>query len=113
MRQTVPILILLILSLAVSVVSPAVTYADTTPKIKHLIFIVQENHSFDNYFGTYPGANGLPLGIQIPLNISDLRLGYVSPFHLNVKHQSQLSAMSCLQESASFAVESDNAHRFR
>jgi phospholipase C len=30
--------------------------------IEHFIFIVQENHSFDNYFGTYPGANGIPPG---------------------------------------------------
>jgi phospholipase C len=29
-------------------------------KIKHLIFILQENRSFDNYFGTYPGADGFP-----------------------------------------------------
>ncbi len=29
--------------------------------IKHLIFIVQENRSFDHYFGTYPGANGIPM----------------------------------------------------
>jgi phospholipase C len=29
-------------------------------KLKHLIFIVQENRSFDNYFGTYPGADGIP-----------------------------------------------------
>ena len=29
-------------------------------KIDHLIFIVQENRSFDHYFGTYPGANGIP-----------------------------------------------------
>jgi phospholipase C len=29
--------------------------------IKHLIFIVQENRSFDQYFGTYPGANGIPM----------------------------------------------------
>jgi phospholipase C len=28
--------------------------------IKNFIFIIQENHSFDNYFGTYPGANGIP-----------------------------------------------------
>jgi phospholipase C len=26
--------------------------------IDHLIVIMQENHSFDNYFGTYPTANG-------------------------------------------------------
>src|SRR5689334_11554440 len=30
-------------------------------KIKHIIIIMQENRSFDNYFGTYPGADGLPL----------------------------------------------------
>jgi phospholipase C len=30
--------------------------------ISHFIFIIQENHSFDNYFGTYPGANGIPAG---------------------------------------------------
>jgi hypothetical protein len=34
--------------------------------IEHLIFIVQENHSFDNYFGTYPGANGIPAGTALP-----------------------------------------------
>lgn len=28
--------------------------------IDHIIFVVQENHSFDNYFGTYPGADGFP-----------------------------------------------------
>jgi phospholipase C len=28
--------------------------------IDHLIFIVQENRSFDHYFGTFPGANGIP-----------------------------------------------------
>jgi len=31
--------------------------AEVTP-IKHLIVVMQENHSFDNYFGTYPTANG-------------------------------------------------------
>jgi phospholipase C len=29
-------------------------------KLDHLIFIVQENRSFDHYFGTFPGADGLP-----------------------------------------------------
>jgi len=28
--------------------------------LKHLIFIVQENRSFDHYFGTFPGADGRP-----------------------------------------------------
>ena len=30
-------------------------------KIKHIIVIEQENRSFDSYFGTYPGANGIPM----------------------------------------------------
>ncbi len=53
-------------------------------KIEHIIFIVQENHSFDNYFGTYPGANGFPLGISIPMDPTQLNLGSVRPYHLNV-----------------------------
>jgi phospholipase C len=28
--------------------------------LDHLVFIVQENRSFDHYFGTFPGANGIP-----------------------------------------------------
>ena len=30
-------------------------------KIKHVIMIVQENRSFDSYFGTFPGADGIPM----------------------------------------------------
>jgi phospholipase C len=29
-------------------------------KIKHVVIIMQENRSFDSYFGTYPGADGVP-----------------------------------------------------
>ena len=29
-------------------------------RIKHIVIIMQENRSFDSYFGTYPGADGLP-----------------------------------------------------
>ena len=31
-------------------------------KIRHVVVIMQENRSFDSYFGTYPGADGLPRG---------------------------------------------------
>jgi len=30
-------------------------------KIKHVIMIMQENRSFDSYFGTFPGAAGIPM----------------------------------------------------
>jgi phospholipase C len=29
-------------------------------KIRHVVVIMQENRSFDHYFGTYPGADGIP-----------------------------------------------------
>src|SRR4029077_13443114 len=30
-------------------------------KIQHVVVIMQENRSFDQYFGTFPGADGLPV----------------------------------------------------
>src|ERR1700674_1656104 len=30
-------------------------------KIQHVIVIMQENRSFDSYFGTYSGADGIPM----------------------------------------------------
>src|SRR5215471_18856350 len=35
-------------------------------KIQHFVFIMQENRSFDHYFGTYLGAEGIPAGICVP-----------------------------------------------
>jgi phospholipase C len=46
-------------------------------KIQHVIMIMQENRSFDNYFGTYPGANGIPQGVCVP---DPLRGGCDTPF---------------------------------
>ena len=48
--------------------------------INHVIWIIQENRSFDNYFGTYPGADGIPPGTCVPVlpGSSDC----VKPFHM-------------------------------
>jgi phospholipase C len=35
-------------------------------KIKHVIIVMQENRSFDTYFGTYPGADGIPMANGTP-----------------------------------------------
>ncbi len=35
-------------------------------KIEHVVVIMQENRSFDTYFGTYPGADGIPAGVCVP-----------------------------------------------
>jgi len=38
--------------------TPVVPTQVPTGPIKHIVFFVKENRTFDNYFGTYPGANG-------------------------------------------------------
>jgi phospholipase C len=40
--------------------SPAAVDRHGLDTLDHLIFIVQENRSFDHYFGTFPGADGIP-----------------------------------------------------
>ena len=48
-------------------------------KLDHLIFIVQENRSFDHYFGTYPGADGIDFKNGKPANcVPDLILDRMS-----------------------------------
>ncbi len=39
---------------------PAASDAGGIHKIKHIIVVMQENRSFDEYFGTFPGADGIP-----------------------------------------------------
>jgi phospholipase C len=48
-------------------------------KIKHVVVIMQENRSFDTYFGTYPGADGIPAGVCISNPITNR---CVKPFHI-------------------------------
>lgn len=51
--------------------------------IEHFVILMQENHTFDNYFGTYPGADGIPPGVCMPVNPQDTGdARCVTPFHL-------------------------------
>ncbi len=49
--------------------------------IRHVIVVMQENRSFDHYFGTFPGADGISAGTCVPLNPADPGAGCVKPFH--------------------------------
>jgi phospholipase C len=54
----------------------------TTP-IQHFVMLMQANHSFDNYFGTYPGADGIPAGTCLPLSTDNPSPeGCVAPFRM-------------------------------
>ncbi len=52
-------------------------------KIQHVVIIMQENRSFDSYFGTYPGADGIPMKNGIPTVCSpDPKTGKcIKPYH--------------------------------
>jgi phospholipase C len=60
--------VMLILSLLIFPLGlpKAFAQAQSSLPIKNFIYIIQENHSFDNYFGTFPGANGIPKGTKLP-----------------------------------------------
>ena len=52
-------------------------------KIKHVVVIMQENRSFDSYFGTFPGADGIPMQNGVPtVCVPDPAThGCVKPYH--------------------------------
>ena len=69
--------LLMVLGLAVltrpapDVSAAAHVQAETTTPIQHFIVVMQQNHTFDNYFGTYPGANGVPPNTCMPISLSN------------------------------------------
>src|SRR5579864_4678588 len=56
--------------------------ASSTP-LRHVVVIMQENRSFDQYFGTYPGAEGIPRqNGQFTVCVPDPQKGTcVAPYH--------------------------------
>ena len=61
-------------------------------QVKHLVFQMQENRSFDHYFGTFPGARGFndPTAIRLPTGRPVFQQpdpanpdGYLEPWHMS------------------------------
>jgi phospholipase C len=52
-------------------------------KIHHVVIVMQENRSFDSYFGTFPGADGIPMHDGVPTVCSPDPLTHkcIRPFH--------------------------------
>jgi phospholipase C len=65
--RVVTIAAALVALLAAAAAADAATGRDAgIHKIRHVVVIVQENRSFDSYFGTFPGADGIPKGVCVP-----------------------------------------------
>src|SRR5579863_3841444 len=51
-------------------------------KIRHVIIVMQENRSFDEYFGTYPGVTGVPMTNGAPtVCVPSPKGGCIRPYH--------------------------------
>src|SRR6266851_7562881 len=51
-------------------------------KIQHVIIVMQENRSFDSYFGTFPGADGIPMRHGVPtVCVPNPAGGCAQPYH--------------------------------
>ena len=51
--------------------------------IHHFVYLLQENHTFDNYFGTYGrGSDGTPKGTCMPVNLNRPKGKCIAPFRL-------------------------------
>ncbi len=74
---------------SVALAGPGQEPMPKTP-IKHFITLMQENHSFDNYFGTYPGADGIPPGTCMPENPDDPASPCTEPHHLGISGSEDL-----------------------
>ncbi|HEX9388636.1 MAG TPA: alkaline phosphatase family protein [Anaerolineales bacterium] len=73
-------------------VSAAQSENEPNTPIEHFIVVMQQNHTFDNYFGTYPGANGIPDNVCMPNALSDQKDRLcVPPFEIGDHPISNLS----------------------
>src|SRR5205823_7328731 len=53
-------------------------------KIRHVVMIMQENRSFDSYFGTFPGADGIPKHVCIPTSSGPCAKPFHEPHDVNI-----------------------------
>ncbi len=67
--------------LPVQAASQPAGHQPATP-IQHLVVVMQENHTFDNYFGTYPGVDGMQPDTKMPIDPKNPSLGSVVPWHI-------------------------------
>jgi phospholipase C len=74
-------LALVVPAVAACVSAGAQATSSGSSKIKHVIIIMQENRSFDHYFGTFPGAEGIPQGTCVPNDPAHPTTGCVTPYH--------------------------------
>jgi phospholipase C len=79
-RRKTPILLVMLALLSLSF-HPDIAESEGIP-IDHIVILYEENRTFDHYFGTYPGANGISTNTALPKTPGSNET--VRSFHLNV-----------------------------
>jgi phospholipase C len=95
--------------------TPAATVTGTISDVQHVVIFMQENRSFDHYYGSRPGVRGFNDPVPPPLPSSTLTAksvwyqpytgnsaGYMLPFHLDT---SKTSATCVGASSMGFTVD--------
>lgn len=103
-KTSIALLVLALLSLSSQT---SLAWSQSNP-IEHIIILYQENRTFDHFFGTYPGANGLPLMADLPNGLpfkvalpkAPGSKEMVTPFHLTTTSTRDLDHSSRAAEVA-------------
>jgi len=85
-----------------SVVTATPEFAQGFSRIQHIVFLVKENHSFDNYFGTFPGADGATTAVISTGQTIPLARSPITPTH-DVNH---------LWDAANLAINGGKMNQF-
>src|SRR5215212_8266112 len=86
------ILSLFLLCLGASSVAAIGSEPLTNTPIQHIVVVMQQNHTFDNYFGTYPNAAGFPSDTCIPISLSYApKISCLAPFYIGTHQLVDLS----------------------
>ncbi len=99
-----PAVLVLAFAYARAHASQSATNGQGIHKIRHVIVIMQENRSFDHYFGTFPGADGLPVQNGVPsVCLADPNGGPCArPF---VEHQDRNGGAAHSSKAAAMAID--------
>ncbi len=77
-RRKTPMLLVVLALLSLSF-HAGIAKSEGIP-IEHIVILYEENRTFDHYFGTYPGANGISMNIALPKTPGSNET--VRPFHI-------------------------------
>jgi phospholipase C len=69
--------------------APALPACPVPGAIQHVVFLIKENRTFDNYFGKFPGANGLSTALDSAGHVVPLAAASDVTFGCDIDHSWQ------------------------